>query len=141
MEPMKNHPVPNVRPRVLLAEDDEDLRLLLANALREEGLDVIECPNGLVLVETLVSHAERGEPVFDLVVSDVRMPGVTGLSVLEALADWEELRSLRMVLITAFGDARIRRLARKFGAVSLLEKPFELTALTRVVRQAIAGSI
>jgi len=126
---------------VLLAEDDEDLRCLLADALRADGFDVIECPNGLTLVETLVSRLEAGGRSFDLVVSDVRMPGVTGLSVLECLSEWDELRGLPMVLITAFGDARLHELARRFGAVSLLEKPFEMTALMQVVREAVTGGV
>lgn len=128
---------PGPQRSVLLAEDDADLRTLLADTLRAEGLSVTECPNGLALVETLVARLERGEPHFDLVVSDVRMPGVTGLSVLEGLSDWDELRDLPMVLITAFGDPRLHALARKFGALSLLEKPFEMTTLVHVVRSVI----
>lgn len=124
---------------VLLAEDDVDLRRLLAETLRAEGFVVIECPNGLALVETLVSRLEAGKPPLDLVVSDVLMPGVTGLSVLEGLSEWGELRRLPMVLITAFGDPQLHELARQFGAVSLLEKPFEMAALMRVVRGAIDG--
>jgi len=128
------------RPKsVLLAEDDADLRGLLAETLRADGLVVVECPNGLLLVETIVSRLEAGKPPFDLVVSDVRMPGVSGLSVLEALSDWDELRSLPMVLITAFGDRRLREFTRDSGAVWLLEKPFEMAALMDVVRGAIDG--
>jgi two-component system response regulator (stage 0 sporulation protein F) len=130
---------PQRRKSVLLAEDDADLRRLLAETLSAEGFVVVECPNGLVLVETLVSRLEAGEPPFDLVVSDVRMPGVTGLSVLEALSEWDELRSLPIVLITAFGDPRLHEAARQFGAVSLLDKPFEMAALMHVVRGAIDG--
>lgn len=129
------------RRSILLAEDDDDLRKLLADTLRAEGFTVIECPNGLALVDILVSRFEAGKRSVDLVVSDVRMPGVTGLSVLEGLSDWEELRSLPMVLITAFGDARLRELAQKFGAVSLLEKPFEMEVLMRVVLEAIDGNL
>ncbi len=66
------------------------------------------------------------------------MPGVSGLSVLEALSESEEFRSLPMVLITAFGDPQVRAVARQFGAVSLLEKPFEMAALMHVVRRAIS---
>lgn len=126
-------------PSVLLAEDDDDLRGLLAQTLRGEGFSVIECPNGLALAEALVSRLEKGERLFDLVVSDVRMPGVTGLSVLEELSEWEELRNLPMVLMTAFGGPRLHALARRFGAVSLLEKPFDMAALLRVVRGALDG--
>ena len=124
---------------VLLAEDDDDLRMLIAETLRAEGFTVIEAPNGVALVETLVSWLEAGEPPLDLVVSDVRMPGVSGLSVLEGVSDWDELRGLPMLLITAFPEPRLHEFARRFGAVSLLEKPFEMTALVRVVRGAIDG--
>ena len=124
---------------VLLAEDDDDLRMLIAETLRAEGFTVIEAPNGLALVETLVSRLEAGERPFDLVVSDVRMPGVTGLSVLEGVLEWEELGGLPMVLITAFPEPELHDLARNFRAVALLEKPFEMTALMRVVRAAIDG--
>ena len=125
------------RRNVLLAEDDVDLRKLLAETLRSEGFGVVECSNGLVLAETLVSGLEAKKRCFDLVVSDVRMPGVTGLSVLEGLHESDEFGSMPMVLITAFGDPRVEELARRFGAVSLLEKPFEMTTLMRVVREAV----
>lgn len=135
----RNDSTPQRQKSVLLAEDDADLRRLLAETLRAEGFVVIECPNGLALVEMLVSRFEAGKPPFDLVVSDVLMPGVTGLSVLEGLSNWDELRGPPMVLITAFGNPRVHELARQFGAVSLLEKPFEMAALMRVVRGAIDG--
>jgi two-component system response regulator (stage 0 sporulation protein F) len=124
---------------VLVAEDDEELRELVMQTLRAEGFTVIGCPNGLSLVETLVSQLEGNRRPFDLVVSDVRLPGITGLSVLEGLSQWDELRGVPMVLMTAFGDPQLHALARRLGAVSLLEKPFEMTALVRVVRGAING--
>lgn len=128
-----------VRGNVLLAEDDEDLRNLVAETLRNEGFSVIECSHGLALVDTLVAHLESGARAFDLVVSDVLMPGVTGLSVLEGLSQWDELRSVPIVLMTAFGDSQLHELARRFGAVSLLEKPFEMSALMQIVRGVIDG--
>lgn len=128
------------RPRtVLLAEDDEELRKLLADSLRAEGFTVTECPNGLALVETLVSGLEGEGRSFDLIVSDVRLPGVTGLSVLEGLYEWDQLGSVPVVLITAFGEPRVHEFARRFGAVSVLEKPFEMAALMSVVREVIDG--
>lgn len=124
---------------VLVAEDDPDMRKLLVETLRAEGFTVMECADGIALIEALVSRLEAGEQPFDLVVSDVQMPSITGLSVLGGLSEWEELRSLPMVLITAFGDPRLHELARKFGAVSVLEKPFPMTTLMRIVREAIGG--
>lgn len=125
---------------VLLAEDDEDMRRLLGETLQAEGFVVTECPNGLAMVEILVSRVEAGERLFDVIVSDVRLPGVTGMTVLEALSEWEELRGMPMILITAFGDSHLHELARRFGAVSLLEKPFDMNVLMSVVRRAVGAS-
>lgn len=123
--------------RVLLAEDDEDLRSLLVQALRDEGFAVVECPNGLALVEQVVSQFDAFEQGFDLVISDVRMPGVSGLSVLEGISEWDDLPRVPMVLITAFSEPRVHDLARRFGAISVLEKPFEMSALLQIVRSAL----
>jgi CheY-like chemotaxis protein len=132
-------PAPQPQRNVLLAEDDGDLRSLLAETLRADGFAVVECPHGLALVDELASRLAAGERAFDVVVSDVRMPGVTGLSVLEGLSEWDELRGVPIILITAFGEPRLHELARRFGAASLLEKPFEMTALLRAVRRAVRG--
>lgn len=68
-------------PRVLLAEDDSDMRRLVARALRRQGYDVVELRDGQDLLGYLRSSMLRpGQfPPPDLVVSDVRMPRVTGL--------------------------------------------------------------
>jgi len=124
---------------VLLAEDDEDLRRLFADALCADGIEVTECPNGLLLVEMLVSRLESAERPFDLVVSDVRMPGVSGLSVLEGLSECDELRGQPIILITAFCEPALHECAHRLGAVSLLEKPIEPDVLLRAVREAIDG--
>jgi len=135
-ESSDNHLHCRRHPRVLLAEDDDELRKLVTQTLRAQDFTVIECTNGLVLVEMIVSAREAGSPI-DLVVSDVRMPGVSGLSVLEALFDWDEFPSPPVVLITAFGNTRLHALAKQFGARCVLEKPFEMTALLHVARGAI----
>ncbi len=72
------------RARVLLAEDDRELRRLLATELRKEGYVVEEAGSGFELLELLSDVALRDE-AFDLIVTDIRMPGLTGLSVVEGL--------------------------------------------------------
>ena len=73
---------PLVRHHILLAEDDGEMRSLLSLALTHEGYSVIECRNGeelsLCLRESSVQASER----VDLVISDIRMPGMSGLGVL-----------------------------------------------------------
>jgi len=113
--------------RVLLAEDDGELRRLLASALFARGYDVVECVNGRELARCIdrVLAGEVGWSV-DLIVSDIRMPGFSGLEVVEALRGNGE--RTRVVLMTAFADDGTQQAARSLG-VLLLDKPFELEQL------------
>jgi CheY-like chemotaxis protein len=123
-------------PRLLLAEDDFELRTMLAQNLRKDGYQVIEAKDGAQLVDLLRSWLveRRAEPI-DLVVSDNRMPGWSGLEFLRSLrqADW----AIPVVLITAFGDEDLHREARRLGAAAVLDKPFDVEDLRTVVLDAL----
>ena len=71
-----------------------------------------------------------------LVVSDLQMPGATGLDVLHWLSRW--LRGVPVILITAFGDARTHERAAKLGAAEVMDKPFDLEALRSRVRAILS---
>jgi DNA-binding response OmpR family regulator len=112
--------------RILLAEDDRDLRLLLATELRKQGYVVEEAASGHGLLELLANMALRNE-TFDLIVTDIRMPGLTGLSIVEGLRHGltEGTSSTPVILITAFGDEETHAEARRLGAV-IFDKPFDI---------------
>lgn len=112
--------------RVLLAEDDAALRRLLADKLRKDGYVVEEAESGLELLTRL--GIQRG--AFDLVISDIRMPGVSGLEVLEGLRNGYEPGSwaIPVILITAFGDPETHAEAARLGAV-IFDKPFDVDDL------------
>jgi len=123
--------------RVLVAEDDFELRRMIALALRKDGYEVVVARDGTELLE-LVADSFLGdgpELAFDVIVSDIRMPGWTGMQVLQGLADRDE--PLPVILITAFGDPKIHMLARDLGAVCVLDKPFEMDDLRMVVLNAV----
>ncbi|WP_437809793.1 response regulator [Sorangium sp. So ce1078] len=135
-------PQPSVHPvatpvRVLLAEDDRELRLLLATALRRDGYEVLEARDANHLLElmgdALVSGS--GAPA-DVVVSDIRMPGRSGLELLAGLRrdDW----ATPVVLITAFGDPETHAEAYRLGADAVLDKPLDVDDL-RIVVQTLAS--
>jgi hypothetical protein len=72
--------------RILLAEDDKEMRAMLVHALRNAGYEVTECPDGLGLLthlEPFLKPEAIGHEGVDLIISDIRMPGFTGMEVLE----------------------------------------------------------
>ncbi len=118
--------------RVLLAEDDAEMRSVVADALRGDGYEVFEAVDGgrlLVDIAACLKGGDGANPV-DLIVSDIRMPICTGLQILAALRDahWRT----PVILMTAFGDEAVRRHAESLDAV-LFDKPFELDDLRTAV--------
>jgi len=110
-------------PRILLAEDDPDFRELLAFFLFRAGYSVTVCDNGLELLEHL-NGCRGGRGRFDLVVTDVRMPALTGLEVLEALHDLPGRPPF--LCMTAFGDPATHEAAARLGAMHMIDKPFDM---------------
>jgi DNA-binding response OmpR family regulator len=119
------------RPRVLLAEDDEDFRRLLTTTLEEDGYSVAAVTTGAALLAALQAVFRGSEPPA-LVISDERMPGARGLAGLQQARDWGW--TLPLVLITAFGDDELVGLAEKLG-VRVMQKPFPIDELRALVRE------
>lgn len=123
--------------RVLVAEDDDELRWLITRTLRKSGFDVIEANDGTALLdragETLLKDHTLSS--VDLIVSDIRMPGWSGLDVLAGL-NHAGVR-IPMVLITAFGDDDTHDKATRLGAVAVVDKPFDMDHLCDVVLSSI----
>jgi CheY-like chemotaxis protein len=127
-----------LRPRILLAEDDAEMRELITSELEHAGYEVVPCRDGMQLLDCVSSIRTDDDPLdFDLIVSDIRMPGVDGLSLLEGLRQWAELRPLQMILMTAFGDESIHRRARELGAVAVFDKPFQMVDLLAKVAEIL----
>jgi CheY-like chemotaxis protein len=131
------------QPLVLLAEDDDDVRRLVATALRKDGHSVIEARDGDELVEhigsaLLFGHV-RGEldPVA-MVISDIRMPGQDGLEILGQLRRSDI--DVAVILMSAHTDPAMRAQAEGLGADAFLSKPFEIDVLRVVVRRLLATS-
>lgn len=132
-DPYEVTPTPRAT-RVLLAEDDPDMRATLALVLRLDGYEVVEVEDGTDL-EAVIRAATEGsfgmEPV-DVVVSDVRMPGKNSLEVLRGLrhVDWV----VPIVLITAFGSVEVHKEARRLGVREVLDKPLNLDHLRALLK-------
>ena len=124
---------PRVRHHVILAEDDAEMRALLALALTNEGYDVIECRNGEELSLCVRESSFRNSENVDIVISDIRMPEMSGLGVLKIHGP--NPRCPPVILMTAFGDKALRDEAFRMGAAAFFDKPFNLEDLISKVRE------
>lgn len=116
--------------RVLVAEDDDELRSLLAHALEADGYEVLQVEDGDQLAQLLSEPCSA-----DVVISDVRMPRGGGL---EALAQFRRRsRSTPFILITAFGSDALHEEAEALGATAIFDKPFDLDDLRAAVRRLL----
>ncbi len=113
--------------RVVVAEDDVEMRRLIVEALRRDGYHVIEASDGAQLLGA-TSHFEPDQ--IDLIISDVRMPAFTGLQILAALRHAGQ--DVPVILMTAFGDDQTRERAEALNAI-LFDKPFSMDDLRTAV--------
>jgi CheY-like chemotaxis protein len=121
---------------VLLAEDDMEMRLLLSLTLQKEGCSVIECKDGVDLLAQIGPLLKgENEVEYDLIVTDIRMPGVSGLEVVEGLAGLPG--GPPVILITAFGDVETHDHARQLGVAAVLDKPFEIEDFIKAVHDVL----
>lgn len=119
--------------RILVAEDDAALRGLIVAALSAAGHVVIEAATGtecIGLAQPWRFRGARVEPP-DLIVSDVRMPGWSGLEALHILRAGAV--DIPVILITAFGSPALHDRAAAHGAAYVLDKPFDLRELLAVI--------
>jgi two-component system C4-dicarboxylate transport response regulator DctD len=127
-------PAAPARPRIVLAEDDGELRRIIADKFRAAGIDVVEIETGTRLADFLI--VRNGIDTVDAIVSDIRMPGLSGLDMLAYLS----VRGCTTptILISGFGDWTIRREAQSFGAVTVFDKPVDVDDLVQFVRQFVS---
>ena len=118
---------------IVIAEDNPELRMLLAGALERTGYRVLQAETGARLV-TLVTELVGGGDFPALIITDVRMPMGSGFEAARTLRDAGH--ALPMIFMTAYGDEWTRSKAAELGAV-LLDKPLGLDDLRRAVHAAL----
>ncbi len=116
---------------ILIAEDDDMVRSFVSRALNLDGHDVTSAMDGLEALDIL----EEQEGSFDLVLSDIRMPGMDGIALAHSASqNWNELRIL---LMTGFADQRERADDLMQIVVDVVEKPFSLDKIRTAVNSAL----
>jgi len=120
-------------PTVLVVDDDVGIRESAAMALEKVGLKTVQAGDVTSALQALRAHR------VDLVLSDIYMPGETGLTLLQAIA--ERRNPPRVILMTARGTIETTALAQRIGAFDYLAKPFDLGEMIARVRAALGDRV
>ena len=118
--------------RVLVVDDEENLNWSLVNSLRKDNYAADGALTGEEALRLMVSQT------YDIVISDVKMPGMDGFELLQWLR--QNRPQTRVVMMTAFGSPTARADALRSGVIAYLEKPFDLRALKDELRRLTASA-
>jgi two-component system, NtrC family, response regulator PilR len=118
-------------PRILVVDDERSMRELLAIVLRREGYEVLLAENGRTAVDLLEREA------VDLLISDIKMPDLSGVEVLRAAKRVDQ--DILGIMITAFASTETAVEAMRLGACDYLSKPFDIDLLKMKVREKIVN--
>lgn len=127
---------PTTAPRILLVDDEEGFRFGAGVVLRRDGYRVEEAADGKEALRKILSARDAGDPV-RLVVTDIRMPVMSGIELIDALR--EQGVETALCAITCFGDqVLVAELAGK-GCTEYIEKPFPPEDLVQRIRAILEG--
>jgi len=120
--------------RILIAEDEEGLRSLVARALVQDGHAVVTANDGAEALDVLT----REQGAFELLLTDIRMPIMDGIAL--ALAAARDHPKVAILLMTGYADQRERACGLDALIHDVITKPFSLTTIRTAVQDAIAAS-
>jgi DNA-binding response OmpR family regulator len=117
--------------RILIAEDDQDIRELIVLTLQFHGFDVIPVENGALAVEA------AQEQKFDLILMDVRMPRMTGYEACRRLKEIDETKDIPVIFLSAKGQEAEIKTGLSVGASQYVLKPFSPDELIGTITQVL----
>jgi DNA-binding NtrC family response regulator len=117
--------------KLLFVDDEDELVSTVVERLELRGIDAVGVTSGDEALQTL------REAAFDVVVIDVKMPGIGGLDVLRTIS--RLYPECKVILMTGHGSAKDSEIGRRLGAVAYLQKPVDLEDLLTTVEQAVSG--
>jgi two-component system cell cycle response regulator CpdR len=117
--------------RILIAEDEDGIRTLIARALRQDGHDVMTANDGAQALDALA----REQGAFELLLTDIRMPVMDGIALAYAAA--RQHPAVTILLMTGYADQRERAQDLEALIHDVIAKPFSLGAVRRAVNDAL----
>ena len=121
----------NINPVVMVVDDEEPIRKLLKARFEREGITVVTAENAQQAMEVV-----KQTPVA-VVVTDVKMPGKTGIELLEELRSTSVSKNSKVIVMTGHGEKSTAIEALRKGASDYLEKPFDLEEMTHSVKRTL----
>jgi len=119
-------------PRVLIVDDEEAVRVLVARAVAMDGHQIVTAADGAEALEILIGEQGR----FDLLLTDIQMPVMDGIAL--ALTAARDFPDLTILLMTGFADQRERASGLSAIAHDVVTKPFTLADIRNAVADALA---
>ena len=123
--------------RVLIIDDEAEIRRNLTVGLAQEGYNAVACPDGISAIHELDSAREKGT-AYDYLITDIFMPDIDGLKILKVIKI--QYPDLPVLVITGFGDEALRLKALSEANTGYLDKPFEISDLVKALDQLSPGS-
>ena len=120
-------------PRVLIADDEDSMRMLVARAIAMDGHDTVTAEDGAEALEILNSDPSA----FDLLLTDIKMPVMDGIAL--ALSAARDFPDLKILLMTGFADQRERASGLNAIVHDVVTKPFSVADIRTAVTDALAA--
>ncbi|OOV87604.1 response regulator [Oceanospirillum linum] len=122
--------------RALIVDDNATNRLILEQYCASWGIFHLSADEGQGALDILLQHADKGRP-FDIVLTDMMMPGMDGVQMARAIRRHPVLRDTRMILLTSYTGRALSQQAEDVEFVSLIPKPFSRNELHRALEKAL----
>jgi len=119
--------------KILVVDDEKNMRITLADILVDEGYEVDTAEDGIVAVEMCTKN------IYDVVLMDVRMPGMSGVDAFRQIRQSQE--GLRVILMSAYSLDRLKQEALEEGAIGFLSKPLEIESVIGLIEEQNETSI
>ncbi|MCP4415936.1 MAG: response regulator [Chloroflexi bacterium] len=118
--------------KILIAEDDQDIRELVVLTLQFSGFDVVSVEDGSMAVEKT-----KTDPSFDLILMDVRMPRMTGYEACRRIKEKEATKNIPIIFLSAKGQEKEIQTGLDAGAADYVLKPFAPNTLIDTINSVL----
>lgn len=118
-------------PTIILVEDEKQQREALEMLLESEGYNVVAVDSA----EKAIEQFGRGNT--NMIVTDVKLPGMDGISMFEQVRENPSLRQIPFIFITGYNDPAAIKRVKKLGAAGYVTKPYELEALLEMIKKLL----